>query len=451
MASAQRAHGLSKIAPESSETVNSSLDLFGTAHTHTSIINGDWHEIHSVRDSPGGVIELKVPGNSDSYLDLNNSYIHLRVKVKKADGTNLDDDANNVLVTPGDNFFHSLFSSVTVQVNDSDVEYEPNYPHRAYVLNALNHSPEAKKTRLAASSGWFADSSVAKDFADMVGEDVAKRKASIVGSRELSYYGKLVLSTVAQEKLFAPGVSIGLRLQRSSPELCLMAATAAPVGGARVDIEHCSLFARRVQVNPALHKVQSDILFSGRSDIKMHLNRVKTQFHTISAGVQTQQIKVEQNGQLPNRVVVGLCDHRAKTGNYTLNPFNFKHTSVNSVELVADGIPVAKRFLPNFGDSNYARTYMNLFAALGHGDDWTNGITLSDFAGGFAFYVFNLSGDLCEGGGGAHFIRRGELTLNLGFAAETANTTSVFVLQEKDGELRIDAENRVKASDGLFG
>ena len=48
----------------------------------------DYHSITSLSD--GGPIEFKVSGNGKEFLDLARSYLYLKVKVSKADGTNLD-------------------------------------------------------------------------------------------------------------------------------------------------------------------------------------------------------------------------------------------------------------------------------------------------------------------------------------------------------------------------
>ena len=118
---------------------------------------------------------------------------------------------------------------------------------------------------------------------------------------------------------------------------------------------------------------------------------------------------------------------------------------------MANGLLVKKQYTPDFVNDNYSRAYMNLTASLGLSEDRSNGITLANFKAGTALYAFNLTGDLNEPEGAAHLIRRGELTLNLNFTEELANTTSVFVYQERDGELRIDPEGRIIPSEGLFG
>jgi len=109
--------------------VLSQLELFATPFTQTSVISGDWVEVGPIRDSPNGPIEFEIEGSEDHYLDLQNSLIQVKCKVKKANGDDLEDAAANVNVIPGEYFLHSLFSTMSTSLNGNEVEHEPNYPY----------------------------------------------------------------------------------------------------------------------------------------------------------------------------------------------------------------------------------------------------------------------------------------------------------------------------------
>ena len=75
----------------SNDCSSSSLDLFLLPPTQSSFQKGksiDYHPIISLSD--GGSIEFKVSGSGKEFLDVARSYLYLRVKVSKADGSNLD-------------------------------------------------------------------------------------------------------------------------------------------------------------------------------------------------------------------------------------------------------------------------------------------------------------------------------------------------------------------------
>jgi hypothetical protein len=235
---------LSKISAESEDSINSAFDIFSTPHTHTSILRGDFVDVHPIRESKNGTLEFEVPGSSLQYLDLSHTRLELTVEVRKADGTALDAAAANVPIYPGDNFFHYLFSSVTMKLNGQDVEYDSNYAYRAFIENLCNHGEGAKKTHMQATSGWFEDSALCCNAAEAKVADLTARKTLIMGSTPLSFYGKLRLSLFNQDRLIPPGIGFSLQLRRSDPAFCVMSADAAPADGCRVDITSSALYVR---------------------------------------------------------------------------------------------------------------------------------------------------------------------------------------------------------------
>ena len=436
-----RSVALSKLDHESSDSVESAFEVFSVPHSHTSTVKAEWVEVQPERENTGGIIEFDVPGSDDLYTDLNQTFLEVEVKIKLANGNNLPADALQ-LVVPGDNFMHSLFQTATVKIEGIDVEYEPNYPHRAYLENLLNYGKEAKETRLEVSSGWYEDAGQAKNFAQM-GAAVAERRAKSALSRTQSFYGKLRLSSFAQPRNLVPGVRWLLRLARTTPEICLMSTDNAPAGGAKVEITKCILWVRKVQANPALQQVQAEMIQSG-AEVKIPIDRIRTTFYVTPIGIMSRRINLGNNTQRPNRLIVGLISHAAKSGQYTTNPFRFAHCNVNGIELQIDGLPVGKRYEPDFTNNVYGREYASLFANTGRMDsDSGNGITRASFADGHALYAFDNSGDLCGGDEGIHLVKNGSLTVYISFSEATTETLSLFVYQEFDDIIVINKERRV--------
>ena len=76
---------------DSNDCSSSSLDLFLLPPTQSSFQKGktiNYHPITSLSD--GGPIEFKVSGSGKKFLNLARSYLYLKVKVSKTDGSNLD-------------------------------------------------------------------------------------------------------------------------------------------------------------------------------------------------------------------------------------------------------------------------------------------------------------------------------------------------------------------------
>ena len=148
---------MSLVHEKSCESVHTGLDLFSLPPTQTSVQDGLWVEYHPLATlAPSAPIEFTVSGATADYLDLSNTYLNLRAKIIRADGTNLE---VNTDVAPINYWMHSLFSQVDVSLNDTLVTPSENtYPYRAYIEATLNYGREAKKSHLT-SAMFYRDSS----------------------------------------------------------------------------------------------------------------------------------------------------------------------------------------------------------------------------------------------------------------------------------------------------
>ena len=90
-------------------------------------------------------IEFTVNGANNLYLDLNNSRLHVLVKITKADGTNIE--ANTA--APINLTLHSMFREIGLELNGRNVgETSQLYPYRSDLETLLNFSKEILETRL---------------------------------------------------------------------------------------------------------------------------------------------------------------------------------------------------------------------------------------------------------------------------------------------------------------
>jgi len=89
----------------------------------------------------GGPIEFNVTSSERQYLDLNDSRLCVRVKITKADKTNLDADTAGLINLT----LHSLFKDMYVKLNNKAVsDSSQMYPYRAYVETMLNFNEETQ-------------------------------------------------------------------------------------------------------------------------------------------------------------------------------------------------------------------------------------------------------------------------------------------------------------------
>ena len=132
---------------DSNECSSSNLDLFLLPSTQSSFQKGktiDYHPITSLSD--GGPIEFKVSGSGKEFLDLARSYLYLKVKVSKTDGTNLDGASK---VGFANYPIASLFNQVDVILGGKLISSATNtYAHRSILEVLLNYDKEAAESQL---------------------------------------------------------------------------------------------------------------------------------------------------------------------------------------------------------------------------------------------------------------------------------------------------------------
>ena len=120
-------------------------------------------------------------------------------------------------------------------------------------------------------------------------------------------------------------------------------------------------------------------------------------------------------------------------------PFHAKNNAINFLAVYVDGRQVpAKPLQPNFETGQYVRSYVNLFSATGkQGQDEGNELTRDDFGNGYTFFGFDLTPDACDGSC-FHLVQKGNLRIEIHFAAPLAQTVNVVVYGESEAVLEID-------------
>ena len=131
----------------SCECSKSELDVQSVPPTMTAMQESQWTEHFPISSlNNNAPIEFIIPPQTEKWTDLSQSYLYIKLKVKNQTGENLEADVN---VSPVNNFFHCLFSSIDLYLNNKLVTNNTDtYPYRAYIENLLSYSKESKKNTL---------------------------------------------------------------------------------------------------------------------------------------------------------------------------------------------------------------------------------------------------------------------------------------------------------------
>lgn len=421
-----------KLHQDSCDSLSHELNLFQSPPTKTSIIEGEYVEIQSLikpgTDSP---VEFQIDGTTDHYLDFENSYLHVKCRVLKKDGTVLSAEPK---VMPTNLFLYSLFQSFAMTINGKEIEMESNYGMNVYTRSLINMSKEAKRTHLTGSM-WFDDGFGVCDTPDITGDfctSICKKRAKkIADSRVLDLFGKLYSNLSNQEKYLLPNLNISIKLTRSLPAFALQKIEDDDDDYV-IDITNATLLVRKVKVHPSIAIAHEKMLDSGKKALYT-ANRVETQFFTISPNRQSESINILQNKQEAKRIVIGFMNHSAKNGSYAHNSLRFHHYDISSINLLVNGHLVpSKPIKLDFDNNQFTRAYFQLMAVSGKAAfNDGNGISLDEFKEGCCLFAFDNTPDQCHGDG-VHLVRYSTTTLEVQFKNPLPHTVSVLVLTESE-------------------
>jgi hypothetical protein len=135
--------------------LDSQFDLFTHNKITSAIKCNFFEEISPITALQSGApIEFSISGAGNLFRDLSKSYMTVRVKITKSDGSAIS-DANKVgIINCG---LHSLFSNVDIALNGQKIsDGNGFYPFRAYLDTLLNYN-EALQRNQGELIAWCKD------------------------------------------------------------------------------------------------------------------------------------------------------------------------------------------------------------------------------------------------------------------------------------------------------
>ena len=435
---------MSLLHPQSSESVHSGLDLFSLPITQTSIEEGHFVEIFPLATlSHGAPIEFAVSGETQDYLDLSNTYLHIQVQVQRGDGSYLQVDD---IVGPTNLFLHSLFSQIDLSLNGTLItNSDNNYPYRAFIETFLNYSKETQCSGHLQTEFLYNDTPGQHN--DVRGDDENQnegfktRKTLASKGNVIDLMGRIHSDLFSQERYLLSGIDLKLRLIPSKSSFCLMAQDSEK--NFKANITHASLFVRRSRLNPMISLAHNKALEKGNVKYPIKRNIIKT--FSIPQGYQS---TVQDNlflTQIPNKLIICLVASSAFNGCYQKNPFNFEHFNLNYLGITISGQFYPGRPLtPNFHETGcVSRSYLSTLIGSGliHKES-TSGFSLDQFKHGWSIFAHDLTPSLLDNDE-FELIRSAPLRIELKFHKPLEEPVTVICYAVLDGLIEITKSRQI--------
>ena len=335
-------HGLLNV------NVNEELALV-PERLQVDLVNRQVIEILPLTSNLKDNISFRILNNINKhYIDVNNIFIELTLKLTKRDGT----DITKAEVKTGfiNNIFHSLFQNVEVKLNQKTVtDSDQNYHYLAYLTKLMSYSPEFFETQ-GALFGWVMDESGSMDANTLVVPTTKStatiRAASVTDSayetavvkslddpgntltrrtnwffdnldnsdtyHDLVLFDKLMVTPFTQEKLLPYGIELFLTLERAKSAFFLMVSSTNTATAAKIEIKDIKLHVPYVKLsNPTFLSLET-----GKASKSRRIPIVTSQQgHPSSdpASIYRQEFTTKNPG--------GFCDQQSRERAHREEPF----------------------------------------------------------------------------------------------------------------------------------
>jgi hypothetical protein len=390
----------------------------------------EYQPVVNVQDS-SNKIEFKIPGNSNHYLDLSDSFLRIKLKVLQKNGTPLTEESTVGTVNL---FMHALFSQLDLYFNEKLVSTSNNgYPYRAYIETLLCYGREYKSSQ-GECALYYEDTKGGIAGASNTGW--AKRKTHIHKSKTVELIDKLRFNLANQHRYILNDVTMRICLTRASDSFVLYSGTRADEG--MIKLLSASYYIRKQLPFPSIILAHQRLLEKGEI-AQYPFKNTEVKYFTISQGNSS---ALEENifvNTIPSRIVVGFVDSLAFNGDVASNPFRFHHYNIRTISISVNNISMPIRPLTlDFENDECLLPYYLLFTSTGiAGQDAGLSFGRDEYKENNALFTF----DIQQPTGNEALLnleKSGSVKIEVQFGAVLEKSIHCVILSEQQGVLEID-------------
>ena len=442
--------GIGGLSTNKDEITSSKYDLFSPMQIDKSVRKKHTITIYPNSSTEGkGPFTFDIPADPGKFTDIETLRLHGRMRIRKKTVTGEVDLDEDEQVSTVNNIFDSLWSSIRVDVNNTELT-DPSsswYPYKAYLEKLLSYSKSTKENVLNAK-GFIQDK--AGKFDDVgEGGNTPKssendgfnaRKKMFAKSQWVYFCMNLHIDITTIRKVIPPNIKLTLTLERSPDDFCLL----SPVQH-RYFIEVSDLKIT-LNKNELSHNIEKEYLSSLKRGKLPLLPMDRSLLKTFTKTPGTSDISVYNafnTSTLPEQIFVAIVDEKAHAGDITLNPFNFKVCDLNQASLVVNGVhepPELYKLDLDVGDKVDLYTAFLENTGVSTTEDRDFGVSLEDYYNGCFILAWDRSPDLCNRFH-LHPTDGGQININLKLKKPIENTVRIIVYSTYSSYIQIENDS----------
>ena len=448
---------------------NPRINMFETPPTDLSMSARRWVKINPFNTGINPVSFQIDP--QDDFLDLSESEFEVNIVLKKDTAGTVANLLATDLIGIVNNFANSLFKQINVRLNSTLISPQTDtYHYKAFLETILNYDRDDGETILV-PAGWknflaipddgdgdeFTANHINKqhaEYKDLSDEykNVIALRDHFVGGKKVTLRFKPFLEVFNLSKLLVPGVQIQMELYFNDPSVWGMrwdGAATLILPEANVDVR---FFLCQVKVNPSIYReIMADMKGTPTRPGKSAVYPiVRSEIRTYSHPTDDRHFECNNpfQGQVPNRLIVGMVKQSAFNGDIGDNPFTFKKFNLSSIKQTINGeeYPYERLELKHDGNDQDWRGYQRFLRASGclcrgkgnmvREEDWGHGKH-------FNIFVFDNTANGCPDSPVLNPKKTGEVRVVIEFGANPGANLTVLLYGEFENLMEINGDGVV--------
>jgi hypothetical protein len=411
------AQGVGNFTETENEEITSYFDLYRRLTYEKSVRRGTSLVVKSVSsvDNSNGPYKFDIPAQSNCYISLDQSRLHMRMKLVKANGEALSQSESEA-ITPVNNILHSIWDSITVGINDVDHVHlaQSRVGYKEVVENLLSYSEEGAAKQLS-TQGWCHDK--AEDMGTLISTtgtgtnttrtlNKAKKSTQTKSkwfalSKEHSFVGTVPVDLFCAERCWPPGHKLSLTFHRVARDNFAFITASDALKDCKFVITDLFLTIRYMTMSSDMIAAHQR-LWNADQGIIIPFKKTIVRTHTFAKGQSRLEMHVAAQGLLPKSTIVGIVADDAFNGSATTNPYHFKHCDLQrlTVKYVGEQYPYSGGLFTDFSDDkpDFWNAYRLVIDNCGYANAPISPmITPEMFHKGYTLFPVDFSPDLSNG------------------------------------------------------
>lgn len=416
--------------------------IIQTAIEKTSIV--EFRPTTQLTDDGFSPVTFSVGGDSRNYIDLSRTRLHVDGKIVLKDGSILPKASP---IAPVNLTLQSLWSAIELKISGKTVSMNTNgtYPYIAY-LKALIKESDATKTGQLTTQVFSKDRGGLKmDKLPSSNSGFQDRQDLFAESAVVSMEGPLSgVDLWSTPRYVLCNTPIDLTLFRSRPEFFLQSTGDKEY---KFVITNICLKIFYIHSHPGILLGHANALSKIGAAALYPFMRTQCKTFNIPAGSRSFRFDNIFNQNFPQRILCAFVKSDAFSGKKELNPFLFHHFDLRQIEISADGISVPSRPMTFKFDEigrGVVEPYLRLYDCIGASGNtaFSNGLSLKDFAQGYAIFGFPMNGgDL--GGNYLEVMRSANICIQGTFGTALDQSVTLILYSESSSVAEIDSARNI--------